>query len=312
MPIINLSGNSELKKEEYVKELVSKFNAEYVRVYSDYTDRLEIIKEKVSNIGLFSKKTVIDVVDFEKFKASEKKEILSLLILDDVYLILRTQKKIKGISGEEFKLPNVWEEEKWKNLISEMLKEHGLKVKGEIIDFLFENVGPDEFALYNEIKKLKVFEKNLNLDILKDVIHKYTLSKLDDFCFAISEMKEESFRLLKDVVNDYEPIIIVYTLSSHFISLFRIFAYTKKKTSFSWPEISKLSKELKIPSPKVARFLGFKFKGQKFEPVNHLLIYSEEKLKDIIKRLYFIDRSVKSGGTTEVEILNLIKFIKEC
>lgn len=311
MPIINLSGDSVLKKEEFVKNLNNKLNAEYIRIYPDYSDKMDIIKEKVLNTGLFSSNVIIDIINFDKFKSSEKKEVLSLDVSSDVYIILRTSNKInsKKIEVKEFKLPNVWEKDKWKKIVFEMSNKEGLTLNDEVIDFLFENVGPDEMALFNEIRKLKMLGKNIDINIAKEIVHKYTTSKLDEFCFLISERKkEQAMKMIKDIAKDYEPVIVVHSLSTHFISLLKILSITKEQSYFSWPAIQKISKELKILPSKVARFVGFKFKGQKNEPVNHLLIYDKNTVSEIIKKLYYIDRNIKTGALIEIELINFINF----
>ncbi|ANQ54076.1 DNA polymerase III subunit delta [Thermosipho sp. 1063] len=305
MPIINLFGNSDLMKEKYVESLKDRVKSEYIRIYPGYD--IPVVIEKLSNLGLFSENVIVDIIDFDKFKTSERKKILELNVSDKDFLILRTQNKIKGLKVEEFKLPNVWEEEKWKKLISKFLVDEGLKNDEELINLLFENVGPNEYAIYNEIKKLKVFGKDLSIELAKDLIHKYTTSKLDDFCFMISEKRKEVFKCVKEITKDYEFPKIVYSLANHFISLYKLAIYANGKVRFSWPEISKISRELKVSSSKIARFVGFKFKNQRFEPVNHLITYDLDKIEAIIKRLYFLDRAVKTGGVVDVELLNFIK-----
>ncbi|ABR31006.1 DNA polymerase III subunit delta [Thermosipho melanesiensis] len=311
MPKINLYGDSEVLKEKFVKKIRSKTNGEYIRVYPGYD--VKIIFEKLSNLGLFSKNVIVDVIDFDKFKSSERSKILEINVSSENYLILRTQSKVKkkmeGLDIREFKLPNPWEEDKWGKLIEEFLSEEGIKLDG-LAKFLFENVGPNDIAIYNEILKLKVFKDDLSLQLAKELVHKYTVSKLDDFCFMVSKREKDALAYLKEIVRDYEFPVIVYALSNHFITLYKLINFVEVKSRFSWPEILKISKQLKLSSSKVARFLGFKFKNQKFNPKNHLLLYNLKCVENLIKKLYYLDRAVKMGKLVEVELIDFIKEVK--
>jgi DNA polymerase-3 subunit delta len=311
MPLINLYGNSELGKEFYVKSFL-KNDVEYIRLYSDDNDKVEIIIEKSNNISLFSSKSVIDLVDFDNFKANEKKIILELEIPENITVFLRTEKQLsKKIESEKFIIPNPWEKSKWVKYIEELLNKESLKFEENVPEFLFEIIGPNELAIFNEIKKLKVLSKTLNINDIKEFVHRYAVSKLDEFCFLVSERKKEVYSEISKILNDYEPIIITAAMSKHFIVLFDLVLNVKYKEKYNWVEISQISKELGASPSKVARFLGFKFKDQDFIPLNHLGVYTPENLKEIIKRVFFIDRSIKLGGIFKVELIDLIKYVFE-
>ncbi|MDK2886112.1 MAG: polymerase subunit delta [Thermosipho sp. (in: thermotogales)] len=313
MPLINLYGNSELGKEFYVKEfLKNKNNVEYLRLYSDDNDKLDIITEKTINISLFAPESVIDLVDFDNWKSSERKQILSLEIPENITVFVRTEKQLsKKIKSQSFTVPNPWEKFKWLDYIKNLLENHSIKYEENVPEYLFDVVGPNELALYNEIKKLKILNMRLTVNGIKDYVHKYAVSKLDEFCFMISERNKQVFSMLKDILNDYEPVLIIGALSKHFISLFNLTLNVPYKEKFNWVEISKISKELGINTSKVARFLGFKFKGQDFMPLNHLKVYTPDFLKEIIKKIFTIDRAIKLGGILEVEIIDFIKVVFE-
>ncbi|MBO8139786.1 MAG: DNA polymerase III subunit delta [Thermosipho sp. (in: Bacteria)] len=312
MPLINLYGNSQLGKEFYVKSFLNN-NIEYIRLYSDDNDKVDIIIEKSTNISLFSPKSVIDLVDFDNWKAAEKRKVLELNIPDNITVFLRTEKQLsKKIELRSFTVPNPWEKSKWIKYIEELLNRESLKHEIDVPEYLFEIVGPNELALYNEIRKLKVLNVTLNVNGIKNYVHKYTVSKLDEFCFMISERKKEVFAMLDDILKDYEPVIVTGALSKHFIMLFDLVLNVNYKEKFKWVEIVQIAKELGIKNTsKIARFLGFKFKDQNFIPLNHLGVYNPEILKEIIKRIFSIDRSIKLGGIFKVELIDFIKHILE-
>ncbi|MBO8160417.1 MAG: DNA polymerase III subunit delta [Thermosipho sp. (in: Bacteria)] len=318
MPIINLYGNSDLGKEFFVKEFL-KENAEYLRLYSDEKDKIEIILEKTTNIGLFSKECVIDLIDFDNWKLSEKREIFNLNIPDSLTIFLRTVKPIKNeikgleleVKSESFTVPNPWEKKKWLLYIKSLIEKEGLEFDEKVPEFLFEIVGPDEYALFNEISKLKVLGEKLTIEIIEEFVHKHSISKLDEFCFMISEKNRKAFEKLHEILNDYDETHIISAVAKHFIFLFNIVLSVEYKEKYNWNEIKEYARKMNVSLPKVARFLGFKFSGQEFTPVNHVKLYNVEELKEIIKKIYFIERSIKSGGTLNVEIVEFMEQIME-
>ncbi|SHH57987.1 DNA polymerase III subunit delta [Thermosipho atlanticus] len=322
MPLINLYGNSVLKKELYIKSFLNQ-NTEYIRLYSDDRDKIEIISGKARNISLFSKKTVIDLVDFDKWKSAEKKNLLSLSIPENVTVFVRTEKQLseknenikseksENIKSKKFTVPEPWKKSEWISYIEELLTREKIEYESNVPEYLFEVIGANELAIYNEIKKLKVLDEKINIDLAKKFVHKYAVSKLDEFCFLISEKSDFAYSVLDDILKDFEPKIIMFVLSKHFIELFNIMLNVEYKEKYIWPEIKSISKKLGISLSKVSRFLGFKFSGQDFQPKNHLKIYGVTTLKDIIKKLYVMERSLKSGGIFKVELIEFIKYIRE-
>ena len=60
----------------------------------------------------------------------------------------------------------------------------------------------------------------------------------------------------------------------------------------------------------MARFLGFKFKGWKNEPFNHIKAYSKERLAKYLKMLFSFDRAVKFSENPEVVFHEFIESLR--
>jgi len=146
---------------------------------------------------------------------------------------------------------------------------------------------------------------------IEDVIYKRTISRLDELGFSITEERFEStYKLIDELVEEYEPVLIVSSLARHFIDLLNITVVAEKKLKFSWPEISEISKITGVQIPKTARYLGFKFKGQTNDPRNHLISYNFKYINNAIKNLYRIDREIKIGGNVRVLLYKFIEDFK--
>ena len=314
MPVLILSGESELSKDRRVNEIRKDFGGEYIRIHPEDTDKISLIDSYTKNLGMFSQKVVLDVLDFDSWKSKEKKELISIIesVPEEVFLIIRSKKSIKGLESEEFPLPKPWEREKWLKLIKEKFSSFGLKVSDETAEYFLDLVGTDEYRIESEIEKLSLYcSEEVSIDDINEVTYRSTHAAVDDLCFSISERRyDEAHKILPDVLVVSDPVMVVASIAKHFEDLFKLKISVKEKEKYSWPDVSRYSKDVKIPLPKVARFLGFKFKGWKNIPFNHIKNYSKEELADILKKIYILDRSVKSDGNPQAHIHSFIESLR--
>ncbi len=314
LPVLVLSGSSELSKERKAREIAKEFGGNYIKIHPEDENKLEVLKSSVSTIGMFGSKTVVDILDYDQWKAKEKKELEGIIksVPNDVYLIIRAKKGIKGAAEEKFDLPKPWEREKWIKFLKGKFEEKGIKSSDEVIEMFFDLVGDDEFRIENEIGKLSLYVQGneVTAEDVQEVVFKSTVPGLDELCFSISERNPETAHLLlKEISKSAESYMISATIARHFIDLFRIKLHVREKDKYNWPDVSRYSKELSIAVPKMARFLGFKFKGWKNVPFNHVKEYSMEELSTIIKKLYVMDRNVKMSEIPLIAIHDFIDFV---
>ncbi len=311
MPILVLSGNSELSKDKRVESIKEDFKGNYVRIHPEDSDKIPLILSYTKNLGMFSQKVVLDILDFDSWKSKDKKELLSELkhVPDDIFVIIRSKKAIKGLNAENFPLPKPWEREKWLDIVKRNFEEKGLRISEETANYFLDVVGQDEYRIESEVKKLALYcREEVKIEDINEVTYRSTHAAIDDLCFAISEGRVgEAHRILPDVLRSTETAMLVASIARHFEDLFKLKLVAKLKEKYSWPDVSRYSKELGIPLPKVARFLGFKFKGWRNKPFNHLSVYSKEDLVSILKRIYTLDRVVKSGESPEVHLHSFIE-----
>ena len=317
MPVLFLTGNAELSKDEYIKKKVKDLKADYVKIHPKDTDKIEKIKRSLQTLGIFQNTIVLDVIDFDSWKSHEKKFLLDMLkkeVPNTVYVFIRSNKGLKGYQSISFELPKPWEKENWIDYVKKAFRKKGLIIENDAAELFFSMVGSDEGRIEREVEKLMNYCENavVTVDDVKKVVYFYEHPLIDDLSFYISEGKiEQAHETLDKLLKVYDPIVIVSVLANHFLDLFKIVMSVPKKEIYIWPEISNISKSLKIPVPKVARFLGFKFKGWDFEVLNHAKFYSPEILSKILKDLYKLDRSIKGDDDPRLAIHEFMEKVRD-
>ena len=311
MPVLVLSGDSELSKDRRVEEIRKKIGGDYLRVHPEDSGKIDLVSSNLKNIGMFGSRIVIDILDFDSWKAKEKKELLEMLkmVPEDIYVVIRSSKGIKGFKAESFPLPKPWERDRWMELTKKKFEKKGLKISREVLEYFLDVVGTDEYRIETEVEKLSLYsEGEVTAGDIDAVVYRSTHAGVDELCFAISERRvDDAHRTLPDVLKGADLLVLTASLAKHFEDLFRLRVAAKVKENYIWPDVAKYSKELGMPVPKVARFLGFKFKGWKNEPFNHITEYSVEDLANILKKLFILDRNVKMS---ENPIVHLHDFIE--
>lgn len=297
MPVTFLTGTAETQKEELIKKLLKDGNVEYIRIHPEDPDKIDFIRSLLRTKTIFSNKTIIDIVNFDEWKAQEQKRLVELLknVPEDVHIFIRSQKT--GGKGVALELPKPWETDKWLEWIEKRFRENGLLIDKDALQLFFSKVGTNDLIIEREIEKLKAYseDKKITVEDVEEVVFTYQTPGYDDFCFAVSEGKRKiAHSLLSQLWKTTEPVVIATVLANHFLDLFKILVLVTKKRYYTWPDVSRVSKELGIPVPRVARFLGFSFKTWKFKVMNHLLYYDVKKVRKILRDLYDLDRAVKS------------------
>ena len=314
MPVLVLAGDSELSKNKRLAEIREKFGGTLIKVHPEDPQKLETISNSLKSVGMFSNKKIIEIVDFDSWKSKEKRALLDILkdVPEEVFVVIRSSKKIKGFDNEDHSLPKPWERDAWIGMVRRELEMKGLKASTEVVEYLLDVVGNDEMRLHNEIEKLYLFkEGEITVSDVDEVVYRYTHPTLDELCFSISEFNfEKAHELVDDVLRSSDPVLVVASLAKHFLDLYRTVITVKHKEKYIWPDVANVSKKLGIPVPKTARFLGFKFKGWNFDVVNHVVSYEPDALENMLKRLYALDRQVKGGGDPRFHIHEFIEGVR--
>lgn len=305
MAVIFLSGDARVLKDEYVEALCRKKMLKKIKISLEESKR---IPELVSQMGLFSKDFLIDVVDFDEWKKVDQKELLQQLSSSNFLAVLRTFSTSRKTDAIDFSLPKPWEKEKWIEYISKRFEKSSLEYNYEGVEKFFDFVGADDLLIERETEKLACIGEKVTPDIVSLAVCNYSKIQMEEFCFAVSTLNRHAHYLLHDMSFYTEIVALVNVLSKHFVDLYRILSAVERRDSYSWMYIKNISQKLNMPVVKSAKFLGFSFKNQP-SSINHVKIYSFEKLRIILRQLQYLDREVKSSEYRLIAIHVFIDFV---
>lgn len=308
MPVLFLTGDAEILKQEYVKELCVKMKAKRMRIEVEEKD---LAFNLLTQVGFFFDSVVLDVVDFDDWKKDEQKKLLQLAESSPITVVVRTQESVKSKNVAVLSLPKPWEQEKWLAYIVERLKKQGVSATQRVVEMIFERVGPNDELLEREIEKLACVSKQLNEDLVQELLVSHAKTDLEEFCFMVSMKRfKEAHSALASILNYTEPVLVSSAIAKHFLDLYRLVLFAEKRESYSWPTIKQLAENLNLGLGKTAKFLGFSFKGGD-RILNHVAIYSVEKLERILERLYWLDLAVKSSSTPKLVLHSFLNDLKQ-
>lgn len=297
MPVLFLTGDAEILKQEYVKELCTNMKAKRMRVEAEEKD---LAFNLLTQVGFFFDSVVIDVVDFDDWRKDEQKRLLQLAESSPITVIVRTQESMKAKNAVVLSLPKPWEQEKWLAYIAERLKKQGVSAPQGVVEMIFERVGPNDGLLEREIEKLACVSKQLNEDLVQELLVSHAKTDLEEFCFMVSMKRfKEAHSTLASILSHTEPVLVSSAIARHFLDLYRLVLFAEKRENYSWPAIKQLAENLNLGLGKTAKFLGFSFKGEG-RVLNHVAVYDVEKLEKILERLYWLDLAVKSSSTPKL------------
>ncbi|MEJ5230293.1 MAG: hypothetical protein WHT65_09850 [Pseudothermotoga sp.] len=303
-----LSGDATVLKDDYVKKMALERGLTRIRLdIEDATRSAEIFNQN----SLFSQNFLVDVVDFDDWKKDDQKQLLENIENATMPIVLRTSKTVKGFQSVDFSLPKPWEREKWIEYIEKRLYAHSMSFENSAVEEIFEMVGPDDLLIEREIEKLACLGDKVTLNLVKEIVFNHSKVQMDELCFAISSADRKSaHRVLSKVLLHSEPILILNSLIKHFIDLYKLVVFADRRSSYSWPYIKDLSQKLDVPVVRAAKMMGFVFKGQP-PTVNHLQLYSVEKVEAILNHLQLLDRELKSSENKTIPLHLFVDFVAQ-
>ncbi len=293
MPLVCLSGNAEVLKDEYVKNMCER---EKLRRIALDSTQVEKAINMVRQADFLISNCLLDVVDFDDWKKADKEAFLHEAAKNDTMkIVVRALQPLKNVETVVLELPKPWQEDEWLEYARKRFESRGLNVDEKALKKFLKFTDHNDLAMEREIEKLTNVTQLVSEELVEKVVFDYSKAQIDEFCFAVSSLERKTaFELVAKCLMEYEPVLVCASLAKHFVDLYRISVLVPLKNEYSWPEVKNYSTNLSITASKVARFLGFKFKGQIEKTVNHLQLYTPEKIEQVLFRLQMLDFEIKS------------------
>ncbi|HOB16416.1 MAG TPA: hypothetical protein PK894_05555 [Defluviitoga sp.] len=318
METILILGDSKILKNKKIEEILNKHkNAELIRISPEnYDDEL---LDKIFTMGsLFAQEKIVVFFEFSEFKIHQQEKITKFLTKQkDSFIgtiIVDTKKESKSLTNIkfdkkfEFSLPSPWQDDLWLKFIKNISDMFGKSMDEEVAFRFLELVGKNEELLYEEIKKVSIYTENeiINLVEVEEILSVFPAITYEELCYSLVK-KDFSQTIDKFAVlansPQFSPIALNSYLFTYFLDLLSVklnTLSTKNQPSYTWPEISKISKEAEVSQQRVANFLGFNFKTDKERKINISKIYDLKIIEQILLEIEEMDRILKLGGNSKV------------
>lgn len=293
-------GNSQIEIQQKINEIIQENNSNNVIKYSYIENELLDILEDASYISMFEEKKIIVISECLFLTSKDNKDITDLLRYinnpneSTIIIFTLNEEKLderKKITKElknkcEVYTYNIKENKNLVTIISDNFKRDNYKIDLESIKKIMELTENNKDTIINEIDKLKMYKINDKIITLNDVIEVIPKS-LENNMFKLTEAinqknKDKVFKIYKELINNrIEETVILNLLANQFrlyLSIKILLENNKNKY-----EINNILKEHPYRID-----LGIK------ESSN----YKKKDLMDYLKKLYEIDKSIKTGEIT--------------
>ncbi|GEM_PF-1598332 len=222
----------------------------------------------------------------------------------DVIVISRNSEILKKFGDFlDLSSPKPWDLKGWMDLITEISKAFLINLKYELKMEIFERVGPNVDLLAQELEKLSVVSKKPSTDDVKEIIATYTEPNLFEFSRIFMERNVHSVELLKKIVDATHPLVVIRTLEKQFMILAQMI--TQGKTSYSWDDVRKASKNFGVPIPQIANLVGFPL-GEK-RGRNFLKLWSFESVIKLLESIQKVEIDVKRGEDPKFSLISMVE-----
>ncbi len=286
------------------------------RYLLDFDDREKIVidsrtesKQDRLNDLLFSYRLLEKPIVIVKFVDEwEKNEIKWLIAAckrtdSDVIVSSKNSEILKKFGNfVDLSSPKPWDVKGWMNLIAEISESLSMDVKSDLKIKILERVGPNIDLLAQELKKLSIISKNPSLADVEEFVATYTKPNLFEFCRSFMGRDVESVELLKRIVDTTHPLIVIRTLEKQLMTLAQMIA--QKKTSYSWDDVKKASKNFDVSIPQIADLVGFPLGEKKGK--NLLKLWDFESVIRLLKDVQKVEIAVKRGENPKFSLIDMV------
>ena len=309
--IFLIYGENEGLKEEVIKDISIKYSIENTYKYSekDIFNNLNEFYNDIFSQSFFESKKLIIINDVSE-KIKNEIEVILDKTLDDIIIIL-TSKSLEKKS----KLRNLFEKEKdlicvpvYKddnktlfNIAHTFFKNKKISISAESINLIVERSSEDRKNLKNELSKIESFSDKKNKIDFKDLIkltnlsENHSINKIVDLSLA-KNTKQTLRALNENIFTPEDTIIIIRSFLSKSKRLLKLTEELEKNKN--------IDHVISMSKPPI-------FWKDKDIVKKQLTIWTNEKVKKLIKKINHIELLLKKNTNLSINILqNFI--IEQC
>jgi len=300
--ILMLVGDDTVRKKLY---LLKNFGV-IVPIWYDEKDRISRARELMGTGAMFNEaeKAIVfrELDKWSKKDLKKLRQIVEEMKSEKLNIVLDVQdeKRLKehGFPVDEkheFRLPKPWEDEKWIRETQELAEELGIHVNTETARVLLNRLGQSKELIYAELYKLSVEKTG---EIREEDIFEFTPilkpEGLENFLEMVGRRSRQVVEVLKEILASVEVSLVISGLYSMFRDLLILKLHFPQGEKVNWKVVKKLSTDLKMSTGKVAKFLGFKFKGSS-SAVNILDLWEIKEIERALVELQKLEQGIKDG-----------------
>jgi DNA polymerase-3 subunit delta len=321
---ILILGDSKILKNKKIEEIIdNNKNAELVRISSENYDD-EVLDKTFTMGSLFAKEKTIIFSEFTEFKIPQQEKISRFLskqketfigtVIIDAKRESKALSNIKFDKKFEFPLPLPWQDDLWIKFVKNISTMFGKNIDDETVYRLLELIGKNEELLYEEIRKVSIYtdKEKISYEEVKDILSSFPTITYEELCYSLAKKNfVQTLDKFTTLTNSpqFSPIALNSYLFNYYLDFLSVMLNTETKFSYSWPEISKISKDSEVSQQRVASFLGFNFKTDKERKINLKKLYTSASIENILLKIEEIDRLLKMGENPKVLFSNLFHYI---
>lgn len=320
MSSVMIVGNSEIKKRiELEKRLNNNFEL-HIITPENYSEKSFL---NIFQMGsMFSNKKMVVIKNFSKFKDKDRKIIYENImnknaLIEELIITSEEEKELKNLKKKfdkniVAKLPLPWEKDNWRKFVRDVLNKFNKKMDDDTIDYLLEILGQNDLFIYEEIQKLSIYteEELISSKDIQEIVTHFSKPEFEDIAYTICLQKEEkAIELMRKLLEDPQFIAVKFInfLSSYFYDLYKTMGLIDGTKKYTWPNVKKISEEIKVSSTRVRTFCGVSFSNDDVKKVNIASLLTRKNVAKIIFNIEKLDREFKS---MENQKIPFIKFIK--
>ncbi len=214
-----------------------------------------------------------------------------------------------GFIVREFLLPKPWKLDQWETRINDQSAEMGLKLNRSQAHLLLNRTGLDSWRIDQELKKLRLVRDEMGFVdpiIFQNLVYDSSFEGALEFAFSLMNGDREKMlsELREGILTRLSENQVLYQVIKVSLILYQLSLGEKKKVSYSYEEVTVLSKQMKLPIPLIARILGFRFRDENNQ--NLVYQYPSRVLSGLIQLLWDLDyRWKQEAAFPELSLLIL-------